>query len=78
MPEARGRGVGKALLAALAARCVERGQARLEWAVLDWNEPAIRFYKALGAVPMDEWTTMRVTGDALATLAGRPGVRLGE
>jgi GNAT superfamily N-acetyltransferase len=66
LPEARGRGVGKALLQALAARCVERGQARLEWAVLDWNESAIAFYKALGAVPMDEWTTMRLTGDALA------------
>jgi GNAT superfamily N-acetyltransferase len=69
LPEARGNGVGKALLEAIAARCVERGHARLEWAVLDWNEPAIGFYTRLGAVPMDEWTTMRVTGPALAALA---------
>ena len=69
LPEHRGRGVGKALLAALARRCVERGQARLEWSVLDWNEPAIRFYNSLGAVPMDGWTTMRVTGEALEALA---------
>ncbi|MEO6463055.1 MAG: GNAT family N-acetyltransferase [Candidatus Eisenbacteria bacterium] len=69
VPEARGRGVGRALLAALAARCVERGQARLEWAVLDWNEPAIRFYGSMGAAPMDEWTTHRVSGEALTQLA---------
>ena len=69
LPAARGHGVGKALLVALAARCAERGHGRLEWNVLDWNEPAIGFYEALGAEPMDEWTTMRVSGDALARLA---------
>ncbi len=70
-PEYRGHGYGKALLSELARLAVERGCARLEWAVLDWNEPSIQFYKALGAVPMDEWTTYRVTGDALRGLAGR-------
>ncbi|MBU6269324.1 MAG: GNAT family N-acetyltransferase [Sphingomonadales bacterium] len=68
-PAARGRGLGKALLARLAALCVERDCARLEWWVLDWNEPSIGFYKALGAKPMDEWTVMRVDGEALAALA---------
>lgn len=71
MPEARGAGVGKALLQHLAALAVERGCTRFEWSVLDWNEKAIRFYKAMGAEPMDEWTVYRVTGDALAALAGR-------
>lgn len=70
-PEARGRGVGKRLLAYLARTALERRCARLEWAVLDWNEPSIGFYRSLGAVPMDEWTTFRLTGDALALLAGR-------
>ena len=69
-PEARGHGLGKALLAELARIAVERGCARLEWAVLDWNEPAIGFYKSLGARPMDEWTVMRVDGAVLAALAG--------
>ncbi|MCC7087858.1 MAG: GNAT family N-acetyltransferase, partial [Dehalococcoidia bacterium] len=55
-PEFRGQGYGKALLAELARLAVERGCARLEWAVLDWNEPSIQFYRALGAAPMDEWT----------------------
>lgn len=68
-PEARGRGVGKALLAHLARIAVERGCARLEWWVLDWNTPAIEFYRSLGAVPMDEWTVNRVTGEALVRLA---------
>lgn len=68
-PEYRGQGYGKALLSKLAALAVERGCARLEWAVLDWNEPSIQFYRALGAVPMDEWTTYRVTGSALSALA---------
>lgn len=68
-PEARGRGVGKALLARLAALAIERDCARLEWSVLDWNAPAIAFYRALGAVAMDEWTVNRVTGDALKALA---------
>ena len=68
-PAFRGKGMGKALLIALARLAVERGCGRLEWSVLDWNEPAIQFYKSLGAVPMDEWTGYRVTGDALTTLA---------
>ena len=70
LPEARGRGSGKRLLAYLARTAVERRCARLEWAVLDWNEPSIGFYRSLGAVAMDEWTTFRLTGDALALLAG--------
>lgn len=65
----RGRGYGKALIASLAAVCVERGYSRLEWTVLDWNAPAIAFYRSLDAAPMDEWTTQRLTGDALAALA---------
>ena len=70
-PTHRGSGLGKALLAALAGVCAERGYARLEWSVLDWNEPSIRFYRAIGAVPMDEWTTFRLDGEALAALAAR-------
>ncbi len=69
LPEERGRGYGKALLSCLARVAVERGCGRLEWSVLDWNEPSIEFYRALGAVPMDEWTVYRVTGDALDALA---------
>jgi GNAT superfamily N-acetyltransferase len=69
-PEARGLGAGKALLRHLAQLAVARGCARLEWWVLDWNAPSIAFYKALGARPMDEWTVMRVDGDALTALAG--------
>jgi GNAT superfamily N-acetyltransferase len=69
-PAARGHGAGKALLAALAQRAVAEGCGRLEWSVLDWNAPAIGFYRKVGAVPMDEWTVMRVTGNALKTLAG--------
>jgi GNAT superfamily N-acetyltransferase len=69
LPEARGKGAGRALLARLAAITVERGYARLEWAVLDWNEPAIGFYKSLGAMPMDEWTVYRMSGAALQALA---------
>ena len=68
-PEARGRGAGRLLLAHLARLAKERGCGRLEWWVLDWNEPAIRFYRALGAQPMDDWTVFRVTGDALDRLA---------
>lgn len=68
-PQARGKGVGKRLLAHLARIAVERGCARLEWWVLDWNEPAIAFYRSLGAVPMDEWTVNRISGDALTKLA---------
>ena len=66
---ARGRGIGKALLAHLAKACVDNGWARLQWAVLDWNEPSIAFYKSLGAVMMDEWTLCRVSGPALDALA---------
>jgi GNAT superfamily N-acetyltransferase len=69
-PEARGSGLGKALLSHLAKLAVERDCARLEWWVLDWNEPSIGFYKSLGAKLMDEWTVMRVDGDALTQLAG--------
>lgn len=65
----RGKGVGKALLARLAAIAREMDCARLEWSVLDWNEPAIGFYRSLGAKPMDEWTVYRVEGAALDTLA---------
>ncbi len=68
-PEARGRGLGKRLLSWLAKTTVERDCGRLEWAVLDWNEPSIGFYKSLGAVPMDEWTIFRLTGDSLTALA---------
>lgn len=70
-PDARGSGLGKALLGRLAALAVERDCARLEWSVLDWNTPAIDFYKALGAKMMDEWTVMRVDGAALSELAGK-------
>ncbi|MBO9518357.1 MAG: GNAT family N-acetyltransferase [Porphyrobacter sp.] len=69
-PEARGVGLGKALLVELARLALERDCARLEWWVLDWNEPSIGFYKSLGARPMDEWTVMRVDGEALDALAG--------
>ena len=69
-PQARGQGVGKALLVHLAAIAVARGYSRFEWSVLDWNTPAIGFYKGLGAVMQDEWTKMRVEGDALARLSG--------
>ena len=67
-PAHRGKGHGKALLRALARLAVERGCGRLEWSVLNWNEPAIRFYEALGAVPMDEWTVYRLTGAALCQI----------
>ncbi|MCO1654673.1 GNAT family N-acetyltransferase [Pseudonocardia humida] len=68
-PEHRGHGFGRLLLARLARECVERGYARLEWSVLDWNEPALGFYRRIGAVPMDEWTVHRLAGDALSALA---------
>jgi GNAT superfamily N-acetyltransferase len=70
-PAFRGRGIGKALLAALARRCVDNGWTRLEWSVLDWNAPSIAFYKSIGATMMDEWTTCRLGGDALQALASR-------
>lgn len=67
-PEARGGGHGKALLTELARICVQRGYERLEWSVLDWNEPSINFYKSLGALPQDEWTVYRLTDGALSEL----------
>jgi GNAT superfamily N-acetyltransferase len=70
-PEARGRGVGLALLKRLASIARERDYGRVEWSVLDWNDPAIGFYKKLGAIPMDEWTMFRLTGDAIGALADR-------
>ena len=75
-PSARGRGHGRDLLIELARICVERGYGRLEWWVLDWNAPALGFYRSLGAVPMDEWTVHRVTGDALQALASAPATPL--
>ncbi len=67
-PEARGRGHGRGLLAALARTAVERDYGRVEWSVLDWNTPAHGFYRGIGATPMDEWTVWRLDGDALAAL----------
>lgn len=67
-PEHRGKGYGKALLQRLAKIAAERGCGRMEWSVLDWNQPSIDFYKSLGAVPMDEWTVYRLTGTALRKL----------
>ncbi len=69
-PELRGKGYGKALLVRLAQIAHERGCGRMEWSVLDWNDPAIQFYKRLGARPMDEWTVYRLTADGIAKLAG--------
>lgn len=69
-PEHRGRGLGKALITAVARLAVERGCGRYEWTVLDWNTPAIDFYRSLGAQMMSDWRIMRVTGDALRELAG--------
>jgi GNAT superfamily N-acetyltransferase len=68
-PDHRGKGLGKAMLTRLAALAVERGCARFEWSVLDWNQPAIDFYEAMGAVVMPEWRIVRMTGDALESLA---------
>jgi GNAT superfamily N-acetyltransferase len=68
-PQMRGRGIATGLLAELAGICLQRGYGRLEWWVLDWNSPAIGFYRAIGAVPMDEWTVHRLTGRALTDLA---------
>jgi GNAT superfamily N-acetyltransferase len=67
-PRFRGHGLGRALLARLAQECVTRGLGRLEWSVLDWNAPSIGFYRALGAVSLDEWTTFRLDGAALTAL----------
>ena len=70
-PVFRGKGIGKALLAGLARRCAEEGLPRLEWGVLDWNEPSIAFYRSLGALALDGWTKNRLEGAALARLAAR-------
>jgi GNAT superfamily N-acetyltransferase len=70
-PEQRGKGYGRALLVHLAKIADERSCGRMEWAVLDWNEPAIQFYKKLGAAPQDEWTVFRLTRDGIAKLAGK-------
>ena len=69
LPEARGKGVGKALLAEMAKIALENDCGRFEWSVLDWNQPAIDFYRSIGAVGMDEWTVQRVDGKALTELA---------
>jgi GNAT superfamily N-acetyltransferase len=68
--EMRGRGIGKALLARLARIARERGCGRVEWAVLDWNAPSIAFYRSIGAVSLDDWMIMRLTGEAMETMAG--------
>jgi len=70
-PAMRGKGYGRALLERLAQIAKERGCGRMEWAVLDWNEPAIQFYRKLGAKPMDEWTVFRLTQEGIADLAGK-------
>ena len=74
VPERRGRGIGKALILHLARLASDRGYGRMEWAVLDWNEPSIGFYKKLGAATLDDWTTMRLTGDALLRLGEKSGI----
>ena len=74
-PKFRSRGIGKALRRRVAAVAVEKGCARLKWEVLDWNTPAIEFYSTMGAEPMKEWRTMRVTGENLARLAGVEAAR---
>jgi GNAT superfamily N-acetyltransferase len=72
-PESRGCGYGRHLLRHLARLAVERRCGRFEWAVLDWNDPAIGFYRSVGAVPMSDWTVFRLTGEALEAFAGKPG-----
>jgi len=69
LPAWRGRGIGRALMCHLAGVAIDRGCGRMEWAVLDWNDPAIGFYRSIGAQPMDEWTVYRLTGDALRQVA---------
>ena len=73
LPEYRGKGYGKALLTRLAQITVERGCGRLEWACLDWNKPSIEFYLSLGATPMGDWTTYRLTGETLKAMAEGKG-----
>ena len=74
-PERRGAGIGKALIARLARRCADEGLPRLEWAVLNWNEPSIGFYRSLGARPQDDWTVYRLTGEALERLGSEGEMR---
>ena len=71
MEEHRGRGIGKAIFRELAARALDQGCARMEWSVLDWNAPSVAFYRALGAVGMEDWTVQRLQGETLARVAGR-------
>jgi GNAT superfamily N-acetyltransferase len=71
LPEHRSKGVGRALLRHVAALAIERNCGRLEWSVLDWNEPALKVYRSIGSQPMSDWTTQRLTGDALLRLAGK-------
>jgi len=70
-PEARGRGIGRAIFADLARRALEQGCLRMEWSVLDWNVPSIAFYRSIGALPREGWTLQRLSGAALAALAGQ-------
>ncbi len=77
-PEYRGLGIGKALIAEVASHALDRGCGRLEWAVLDWNAPAIAFYRAAGARPLDDWTGFRIDDEALTRLAGKAGVCKGD
>ncbi|MGG5818674.1 N-acetyltransferase family protein [Falsiroseomonas sp. HW251] len=72
-PDIRGRGIGKAIFAHLAARAIAQGCGRMEWSVLDWNAPSIAFYRSLGAKPREGWTLQQLTGDALSALAARQG-----
>jgi GNAT superfamily N-acetyltransferase len=76
-PQLRGHGIGKALLETLAARCEQEALARLEWSVLNWNEPSIGFYRSLGAIAKDDWTVYRLSGAALARLGARAGAKAG-
>lgn len=78
VPEARGHGYGKALFQRLAQIAIERKYCRLDWAVLDWNDPAIAFYQTLGANPMADWTVNRLSGDALRALAAQEGDGIGS
>jgi GNAT superfamily N-acetyltransferase len=75
LPAWRGRGIGSELFRAVARIAVERGSGRMEWAVLDWNTPALNFYRKLGATPMDQWTVQRLTGPALLAVGNSPAVR---
>jgi GNAT superfamily N-acetyltransferase len=77
-PGYRGLGIGAAFFRAMAQRAVAEGCARMEWAVLDWNTPAIEFYRRLGAMPMDQWTVQRLTGDALLALARKTDLEAAE